>query len=266
MKKIIITALLVFVMALPAMAKDLINLPNPSVYSQTTFDDLSRELGLAFSYYPLSPAQSLAGSLIPFGFDAGVEVTAVKLDRTAPHWKLMGTDAPDSLYIPKLHIQVGFKLPFVPFIPPIDLGVVYAQIPTTDIKLTGGEVKIGITEDGLLMPAIALRGAMTKLSGLEKIMELSTTSLDISISKKFLLVTPYLGYGIVKITNTPLDPTATTDLIVNGVVLAKGLTKAELTEDKIFAGLKFSLGLINLVAEVDKSTIMAYSLRLNLSF
>lgn len=266
MKKLIVAVLLVLVMAVPAMAKDIISLPAVT-NGQSMFKDISRDLGLALSYYPLSPAQSLAGSLIPFGFDAGLEVTAVQLDTTKDYWKVMGGDAPKMLPIPKLHAQVGVKIPFVPLIPPIDIGVVYSMIPTTKIKLTGGELKVGITDDGILMPAIAVRGAMTTLSGLEDQIDLSTKSLDVSISKKFLLLTPYAGYGIVKITSTPKNAAAVAGVVApNGTVLIPGLKKEDITEGKMFAGLKFSLGLINFVAEIDKSAVTAYSFRANLSF
>jgi len=268
MKKIIITALLVLVMAVPAMASDLITLPNPATYSQATFKDLSKDLGFAISYFPLSPAQSLAGNLIPFGFDAGLEVTAVQLDTKKPQWQLMkdaGATVPSYLPIPKLHVQAGFKLPFVPLIPPIDLGVVYSMVPGTKITLLGGEVKIGLLEDGIIMPAVALRGSFTKLGGLDKTIDMSTQQLDISVSKKFLLLTPYIGYGVLQIKSTPKDPVATTNVTV-GPVTYKGLTEEKFTEGKLFAGLKLSLGLINFVFEYDKATVAAYSFRANVSF
>lgn len=263
MKKIITVVLLVFVITVPALAKDIVTLPNDLPNGQAMFKDISRDLGLALSYYPLSPAQSLAGNLIPFGFDAGVEVTAVQLDTTKDYWKAMGADAPGTLPIPKLHIQAGFKIPLVPFIPPIDIGVIYSKIPTTEIALTGGEVKIGILEDGLVMPAVALRGSMTKLSGLEKTIEISTQQFDLSVSKKFLLLTPYAGYGMVMITSTPKDAAAVAGQPAIGI---PGLTKEEITESKLFAGLKFSLGLINFVAEYAQSAVTAYSFRANVSF
>lgn len=263
MKKIVVALLLVLLFAMPAAAADLVKLPTPDVFSQETFKDLSTDLGLALSYYPLSPAGSLAGALIPFGFDAGIEVTAVQLDTSKPQWKLMkdaGADVPGTLPIPKLHVQAGVK---IPFIPPIDLGVIYSQIPTTEISLVGGEVKVGILQDGLVTPAVALRYSMTQLSGLEDTLELSTQQFDLSISKKFLLVTPYLGYAIVNITSTPKDPAATTDIPALGV---KGLKEETITENKLFAGLKLSLGLINIVAQVDKAAVTAYSARFNVSF
>ena len=265
MKKIVVAVLLVLLSAMPAAAADLVVLPSPNTFNQENFKDLSTDLGLAISYFPLSPAGSLAGSLIPFGFDAGVEVTAVQLDTNKDHWKLMdaaGAEVPATLPIPKLHVQAGVK---IPFIPPIDLGVIYSKIPTTEITLVGGEVKVGILEDGIVVPAVALRYSMTQLSGLEDTIELSTQQFDLSVSKKFLLVTPYLGYAIVNITSTPKDATATTDFTLAGVTYP-GLKEETITANKLFVGAKLSLGLINFVAQVDKAAVTAYSLRFNVSF
>ncbi len=264
MKKLVVGMLLLLLFSVPAFAKDLVVLP--TTFDQATFKDLSTDLGLAISYYPLEPAGSLAGTVIPFGFDAGLEVTAVQLDTKKPQWALMkaagGMDVPSTLPIPKLHVQAGFK---IPFLPPIDLGVVYSKIPTTSVSITGGEVKVGLLEDGIVMPAVALRASMTKLAGLEKTIDLSTQQVDLSVSKKFLILTPYLGYGIVKIKSTPKDPNVIVPHTSGGITIP-GLTAENITKNKLFGGLKLSLGLINFVLEVDKSAVTAYSGRFNVSF
>jgi hypothetical protein len=148
---------------------------------------------------------------------------------------------------PKLHIQVG--LPFIP----IDLGYVMSSIPGTNIKYMGGEIKYAILKGGVVMPAVAVRGAYTKLSGVEDI-SLSTKSLDLSISKGFLMFTPYAGYGMVWITSKENNATLT-------------LTEEEIAETKAFVGLKFSLlPILNVVAEADFAAVKAYSLRLKVHF
>ena len=246
MKKLIIAALLVL-LAVPAAAKTTFNIP--SGYSQSEFKDLSTELGLAISYVPLAPAEPLGG-LLP-GFDAGVEMTAVKISKDSTFWSKFsqGTSLPAYLPFPKIHIQAGF--PFVP----IDLGVVYSQVPNTDIKLVGGEIKYAILKGGIVMPAVAVRGAYTRLSGID-VIDISTKSLDLSISKGFLMFTPYAGVAEVWITSTP-KPT------IAGV----NLQKEDITEIKPFVGFKFSLlPILNIVAEADFAKVKEYSLRLNLHF
>jgi len=249
MKKIIIAVLLVLVMAVPAMAKTAFDFNGYSLLAdpQGQFKKFSTDFGLAISYVPLSPAEPLGG-LLP-GIDAGVEATAVKIDKNKPYWAAAASDLPSYIVIPRVHVQVG--LPIVP----IDLGVSYSSVPNTDIKLTGFELKYAILKGGVVMPAIAVRGAMTKLTGID-VLDLSTKSVDVSISKGFLMFTPYAGIGMVKIDSKPKDPD------VSAI-----LKSVSVTEMKSFLGFKFSLlPILNIVAEADFSKVKEYSLRLNLHF
>jgi hypothetical protein len=249
MKKYVVAVLLVLVMSTPALARIEIDLP--AGFLQDEFRNLSRDVGLAISYMPLAPAEPLGGKLP--GFDAGVEVTAVQIDANKLYWQLVeaeaGVDIPNIIPFPKAHVQVG--LPIIP----IDLGLVFSRVPNSDIRYTGGEVKLAILKGGVVMPALAVRGAMTKLSGVDAL-DLETKSLDLSISKGFLMLTPYAGFGRVWIDSTPKDPD------VSAV-----LQKERFTENKAFIGLKFSfLPIMNLVAEADFASVNAYSLRFNLHF
>jgi hypothetical protein len=245
MKKVLFAVLFVLVMTTPAMAKVTFNLP-PG-YSQDEFKSLSRDLGLAISYVPLAPAEPLGG-VLP-GFDIGVEYTGVSIDKNASYLKNAVTnpgDLPSSIPEAKLHVQVG--LPVIP----IDLGIVYANAPGTDIKLIGYELKWAFLKGSTVAPAVAIRGAYTTLSGVD-VLDISTKSLDLSISKGFAMFTPYAGIGEVWITSEEKDPNVT-------------LQKEDLTETKTFVGCKLSLGLINFVAEADFAKVNAYSLRMNLHF
>ena len=208
---------------------------------QQNFKDLSKEIGFGLSYFPMAPAEPL-GIL---GFDIGVEVTALDINEDKPYWKQMG-DFPGMLPIPRLHVQKG--LPFG-----IDIGAIYSSIPSTNISLWGGEVKWAFLKGSIATPAVALRGTYTKLNGVNNL-DLNTMGYDISISKGFTILTPYAGVGQVKIDsdpkNIPLNP----------------LTKESITETKYFAGLRVSLGLINMVAEADFAEVPAYSLKLGVGF
>ncbi len=248
MKKSIIAVLLVLSMSVPALAKTEITLP--AGFGQELFKGLSTDLGMAISYVPLAPAEPLGG-VLPH-VDAGVEVTGVQIDTKKDYWKIVeanvpGNKIPSTLPFPKFHIQVG--LPVIP----IDLGYVYASIPGTDIKYMGGEIKYAILKGGIATPALALRGAYTKLSGVTDL-DISTKSLDLSISKGFLVFTPYAGYGMVWIDSKEKSP------LVN-------LKDESITQGKGFVGCKFTFfPLMNLVAEADFAKVSSYSLRLNLHF
>jgi hypothetical protein len=103
------------------------------------------------------------------------------------------------------------------------------------------------------MPAIAIRGAYTTLSGIDEI-DISTTSADIEISKGFAMFTPYAGYGMVWIDSKEKSAAVT-------------LQDESLNESKWYLGCKLTFfPLLNLVAEADFAKVNAYSLRLNLHF
>ncbi len=248
MKKGIIVLFFVLALAAPAAAK--VTFVLPAGYTEDDFRNLTRDMGLAISYVPLAPAAPLGG-LLP-GLDIGGEFTGVKIDKNAPYLTRAVTnpnDLPNMIPEFKAHAQVG--LPFIP----IDLGIVYAKIPTTDIKLVGYEVKYAILKGGIITPAVAVRGAYTKLSGIE-VFDLSTKSLDLSISKGFAILTPYAGIGNVWIQG---KTKVSTTFIPNGF-------EADSRQTKGFVGLKISLGLVNFVGEADFSRLDSYSARMNLHF
>ena len=243
MKRILSLMTAMVLVSVSAWAVDL----DPSKFTgtvqqqQQNFKDLSKEIGFGLSYFPMAPAEPL-GIL---GFDIAVEATALDINEDKPYWKNMG-DFPGMLPIPRLHVQKG--LPFG-----IDVGAIYSSIPSTNISLWGGEVKWAFLKGSIATPAVALRGTYTKLNGVNNL-DLNTMGYDISISKGFAILTPYAGVGQVKIEsdpkNIPLNP----------------LTKESITETKYFAGLRVSLGLINMVAEADFAEVPAYSLKLGVGF
>jgi len=214
----------------------------PSTFTQSQFDDLSRELGLAISYVPLSPAAPL-GLL---GFDIGIEGTAAHIDNTKSFWtEAVGKTPPSWLAFPKIHAQKGLPFGF-------DVGLVYAKAPGTNVGLVGGELKWAFLKGGVASPAIAIRGDYTKLLGVSDI-DMGVYGADLSISKGFGFVTPYAGYGVVWISSQDKSN------VVN-------LNNFNSNESKGFVGVKFSVFLISLVAEADFSKVPSYSGRLNFSF
>ena len=87
------------------------------------------------------------------------------------------------------------------------------------------------------------------------VLDLSTKSLDISISKGILIFTPYAGVGQVWITSEPHSPDAL------------ALKKEDITKTKAFVGTKMKIfPFVNLVVEGAFSNIKEYTARLNINF
>lgn len=196
-------------------------------FTQSDFRLLSEDLGATLSYKPLTPAES-TGIL---GFDLGVEVTATKLANPEVLDRAVSGDAPSTLLLPKLHLHKGLPLG-------IDVGVSYAAVPNTNIKMIGAEVRYALIKGGPVTPAVGLRASYSTLRGVDQ-MDLDTKGFDVSVSKGFAFVTPYVGAGVVRVSSTP-----------NNI---PGLTKTQFTDSKVFAGANFNFLLMNLAIEADRT-------------
>lgn len=212
--------------------------------AQTSFRAFSEDFGAAFSYKPVTPAAALGIT----GFDVGVEISATDIAKSSAAWQtLTGTSSPGTLPVPKLTIAKG--LPFG-----IDVSAFYTAVPTTDITLTGAAISYAILEGDALEPALAVRAAMSNLSGVSEF-SFSTRSLDVSFSKGFVGFTPYIGAGQVWVDSSTSNATLTT----------LGLKGETFTQSKVFAGLNINLGLPNLAIEGDTTgNIATYSVKLGL--
>ncbi len=223
--------------AQPVWAADITNLVG---LTQPEFKSFSEDLSSALSYKAVTPAAPLGVT----GFDLGLEVTSTKVQNSAL-WQTVTGDNVNSIIVPKLHVFKGLPLN-------IDVGAFYSAIPTTNIKLYGGELRYAILEGGVAMPAVGIRGALTKMSGVSEL-GFTTKSLDLSISKGFAMFTPYAGVGKVWSNSTP-----------NGIPT---LTKESFNQNKVFVGGNLNMGITNLALEYDKTgSAPSYSLKLGFRF
>jgi len=238
MKKHLILFGVLSCLAQPVCAANSINtLQN---LNQSEFRLFSEDLGSALSYKSATPAAPLGIT----GFELGVGLTSTKM--TNPElWGLAAGNSQNSMVLPKLYLYKGLPLD-------IDIAAFYSRVPGTNIKLTGIELRYAILEGGVASPAIAVRGATTKLSGVNQL-SLATKNLDVSISKGFAILTPYAGIGSVWVSSTP-----------NGVVT---LTEEKFRHGKMFAGANINLGFSNFVIEYDKTgSATSYSAKLGFRF
>lgn len=231
-----------------AMAKDL---KFSGAVKQANFKELSKEAGAAISFKNTAPAEPLGIT----GFDVGVEISAVDIPSNDDWNKAFGKDAPSYLVLPKLRARKGLPLG-------IDIGAMYAYVPDTNIKLWGVEVSKAILEGSVATPALGVRATYTKLAGVDDL-DLQTVGLDVSISKGFLMFTPYAGVGGVWIDSEAKGNLQTLSVLENSV----RLESEEIFQPRVFAGLKFSpLPLISFTGEVEYQERPIYSLKAAIGF
>jgi len=268
MKKLIITLLLLLAASFPASAKTVLDFKVPvppgstpdTAYTnpltkQDNFVNLVSDLGMMISYKPVQPTESLKGTLLPLGFDIGVEASYTSIDKNKAYWADAVNprdSALDSTQVfTKVHAQIA--LPVIP----VDFGIVYGTSQNFEsMTFTGAEIKYNILKGDVALPAIAIRGAYSKLSGdASNIIDLTTYQADISISKGILFITPYAGIGEVWMIGKNRDVPEVT------------LSDVRVAKVKGFVGAKISLFYIfNLVIEGEFANVNTYSARLNAHF
>ena len=177
----------VFALPLPVAAS---NIDNLQALSQSEFRALSEDLGAALSYKPLTPTAPLGIT----GFDVGLAVTATKI-KNSDLLQRAGAGDHSTLPVPSLRLNKGLPLD-------IDIGLMVGAVPGTNIRLYGGELRYALVSGGVAMPAIGIRGSYTKLTGVDQL-DFDTKGVDLSISKGFLMLTPYAGVGKVWAASTP---------------------------------------------------------------
>jgi len=207
--------------------------------NQTEFYEMSQDLGAALSYKPLEPADPLGVS----GVDLGIALTGTSLvNRSA--LQIASSNASVYSILPEPSLRVTKGLPYN-----VDVGLMYSKVPDSSINVWGGELKWAVFPGSSELPAVALRGAITRLNGVGQL-DFETESADISVSKGFIVATPYIGTGEVW-------SRSSTDGLP--------LSQVNLTQYKLFGGVSFNIGLANLVAEAD-STGGIHSVSLKVGF
>lgn len=225
MRKVLVVAPFLF-LAAEANAAD--NIDTIDTLGQTAFRSFSEDLSAAISYKAIIPAESMGIT----GFDVGVEASVTSIANKDEFNLACGGCGADQIIIPKVHVHKG--LPFG-----MDVGLMMASVPNSNIKLTGAEFRYAIVEGGVAMPAVAARLTYSKLDGVDQL-DMNTTGLELSISKGFAMVTPYAGIGQNWVSSTPKGTAAVLD-------------KEDYTQTKTYVGVNINLGLMNLAFETDKT-------------
>jgi hypothetical protein len=216
---------LVCALAAPALhAADIDRLQN---LTQAEFLRFSEDMGAALSYKAMLPAEPLGIT----GFDVGVEVTATDLQNPKLLHTVTGDDSLDTVVVPKLHAHKG--LPFG-----IDVGLLYASVPGSNITLTGAELRYAFIDGGMVMPALALRGTWSQLGGVDQL-DLETKGLELTVSKGFAMITPYAGIGRVWVDSEPDEST--------------NLKSESFSLGKSYIGANLALGLLSVAVEADRT-------------
>jgi hypothetical protein len=208
-------------LALPARAADL---PSLAALSQGEFRQLSEDLGAALAYKGVIPATALG----PLGFDIAVGVSATEV-RHGGVFARAGNRDSDALFVPKVQVSKG--LPFG-----LDLGAFVGVASNVDTPLLGADLRYALVNDGVAMPAVALRLSGTRLGEVGGL-RLSTAAADVLVSKRLAVVTPFIGAGVVR---------------TRARFAGDALAEESFNRNRLFVGLNVNLVLLNVALEAEK--------------
>jgi hypothetical protein len=224
----------------PVMAADI---SFQSGMTQQLFQDFSKYAASVLVYRAVEPAAPLGLT----GFNVGVEATATSLDSGNDYWKkaFQNQDAPSFVVAPKIHLQKG--LPF-----DIDVGLVFSQVPSTNIQYWGGELKYTAFKGGALWPAIAVRGTYSQLLGVDQL-DFKNYGLELTASKGFgigIKIIPYASIGQNWFESAPKN-----------LPLGISLGKENFSLIRYAAGAQLQLTIFSITAEADYLQVPSYTLR-----
>ena len=197
-----------------------------SSLTQQNFRLLSEDLGAALSYHSITPPTSLGLS----GFDPGFGLNTGRL--TQPQiYRQATSSSEDMLYAPRVHLRKGLPFGF-------DVGASYGELPGSDLQLIGAEARYALIPRSAVLPTIGLRASYSALRGSESL-DLTTRTVDLSLSRGFSLLTPYAGIGTIWVDSTPYKNA--------------GLEREQFSHDKYFIGANVNLRLMNIAVEADRT-------------
>lgn len=217
-----IAAALAAASALGAHAGDF---PTIRGIAQDEFRGLSKDLGAAFSYKGVAPAAPL-GTL---GIDVGVEVTRTSIEHESA-FSRAGAGGVSDVIVPKLHVHKGLPGGW-------DVGAFVGGASEVSATLFGADLRYALLDDGIATPAVAVRLSGTRATGLGDL-KVSTGTLDLMASKKFTVLTPYVGAGVVRTWSSVSD---------------SPLRDERVNQSRYFGGLAFTLLAVNLAFEAERA-------------
>lgn len=194
--------------------------------TQSEFRLLAQDLAAASAFRGLAPATPLGVT----GFDVATSAGFTQL-HTPTVWRKasFGRGVFTETVGPSLRVAKG--LPFG-----IDVGLTYGGLENAGANFAGAELRWSLVSGGELMPAVGLRVAASRLSGIDNL-RLSNVSYDLVVSKAFGAVTPYLALGRVETQATPVN--------------AGGLQRESFGQRRIALGGHANFGRVDLTLEAD---------------
>jgi hypothetical protein len=203
------------------------DLPDVNQLNQSEFSALADDLGAAFSIggFSAGASVSLAGVQLGVGLGAA-NLSNRNIWRAA--WR-DGGSPPSNLIVSKWRATI-------PLSSHLDLSGQYAFAHGTSLRSVGADLRIKLVNETLVAPGLFLGVSATHLLGTESVRS-NTLGLNLGISKRLPLITPYAGVGHVWARTSPRGST--------------GLQAVTSQQNRLYAGVHLS-AIFSLALEVER--------------
>ncbi len=219
---------------------------DPSL-TQSQWHTFTKQVGAISSLKSLASA----GTLGTLNFRVGVDYGSTPVDQHDPAWINTFThpdaDCPlgDAIAYPTLRAAMGVS-------EHIDVGGSWTVAPGANYGLIAGECKYAFLQESENSPAAAVRASVSMLTGVPDF-DLNIYSIDALASKKIAMFNPYLGIRTSLVVGT--ETTSKVNLSRESVAVAQG-----------YAGVVYSVWMLNLSAEYDISTVNTLAFAIGANF
>ncbi len=207
---------------------------------QEKFEELTENLGAATHYKGVTPAEGLG----IIGFDVGIVLSSTDINSELFDEASEGSFDGSAFNLARIQVHKG--LPFG-----LDIGASVAKGIDNDATVLGAELRYSLFDGGVVSPAVGIRASYSQMEGIDDL-DVNNAALELSVSKGFLMLTPYAGIGIVR---TTADPAAET-----------GLEEESVDLEKLYVGLTINLG-VAITLEADQTgDIETYTAKAGIRF
>lgn len=219
---------------------------DPSL-TQAQWKVFVRQVGAITTFKSLASAEPLG----KMNFYVGIDYSRTPIDQHNPAWINTFThpdaDCPlgDATSIPTLRARLGVS-------ENMDVGAYWTTAPGGNYGMVGGEVKYAFLRESENLPAAAVRGSVTILTGVPDY-DLNIYSVDLVASKKIAMFTPYVGLREGMAIGT--ETTSKVNLDKESLLLTQG-----------YAGVAYSIWMLNLVAEYNISNVNTLAFGIGFNF
>jgi hypothetical protein len=134
----------------------------------------------------------------------------------------------------------------------MDVGGYWTVAAGANYGALGAEFKYAFLQESEKFPAAAVRGSVSMLTGVPDF-DLNIYSIDLLTSKQIAMFTPYVGIKTSLVIGT--ETTSKVDLEKESISIVQG-----------YAGVAYSIGMLNLAAEYNVSSVHTFALAVGFDF